>query len=197
MGCLIEDTHLNAYSVVLSAKRKLFAERYKSFLYISPDHAYYKKCKAGKPSLLISHITKEKISDSELLLMPVHVDSHWCLLVCLIKEGRWNFYDSLPCNRRLSILPGLIKSLHEDAMDAFPPTFSDWKVTVIKEAPKQENGHDCGVFVLKYMEAALSTKEFSWKECKKWQADMPRFRAQIAAEILQTFNSLMNDKDNS
>ncbi|KAK8970467.1 hypothetical protein KSP40_PGU008833 [Platanthera guangdongensis] len=28
--------------------------------------------------------------------MPCHLTSHWALLVCWVKEQRWEYFDSLP-----------------------------------------------------------------------------------------------------
>jgi len=48
---------------------------------------------------MVSHITIESLTWAEILLMPVHVDAHWALLVCQLKDHVWEFYDSLSDGR--------------------------------------------------------------------------------------------------
>ncbi|KAK8928459.1 putative ubiquitin-like-specific protease 1B [Platanthera zijinensis] len=67
----------------------------------------------------------------------------------------------------------------------------DWKIIPVNGIPKQSNGYDCGVFVLKYMETVLSPTEVSWAIRMGWQSDMPRFRAEITADILRIFHYLV------
>ncbi|KAK8940126.1 Ubiquitin-like-specific protease 1D [Platanthera guangdongensis] len=98
--------------------------------------------------------------------MPVHPPSHWCLLVCNMKRCRWDFYDSLPHSRRRSSISALVGSFIEDAGSALPPNMLDWKIEPVEGIPKQRNEIDCGVFVLKFMEAALSTSEIAWEKTK-------------------------------
>lgn len=72
-----------------------------------------------------------------------------------------------------------------------PTDILDWKIVPIHGIPKQSNGFDCGVFVLKYMEAALSPTEVQWETKMGWQDEMPRFRAEITADILRVFHDLV------
>ncbi|KAK8926044.1 Ubiquitin-like-specific protease 1A [Platanthera zijinensis] len=123
--------------------------------------------------------------------MPVHTPSHWCLLVCNMKHCRWDFYDSLPHSRHRSSLSSLVGSFIEDADSALPPNMLDWKIEPVEGIPKQRNGTDCGMFVLKFMEAALSTSEITWEKNKDWQDEMPRFRAEIAAGFFRVFHELI------
>ncbi|KAK8967178.1 hypothetical protein KSP40_PGU000977 [Platanthera guangdongensis] len=44
------------------------------------------------------------------------------------------------------------------------------------------------------MEVISSTTTVSWVEHKKWQDDMPRFRAEIVVEILKTFSSSISER---
>ncbi|KAK8956117.1 hypothetical protein KSP40_PGU007051 [Platanthera guangdongensis] len=98
--------------------------------------------------------------------MPVHTPNHWCLLVCNMKRCRWNFYDSLPHSRHRSSLSALVGSFIEDAGSALPPNMLDWKIEPVEGIPKQRNEIDCGVFVLKFMEAALFTSEIAWEKIR-------------------------------
>ncbi|KAK8914222.1 hypothetical protein KSP39_PZI024044 [Platanthera zijinensis] len=123
--------------------------------------------------------------------MPVHAPWHWCLLVCDLKRCIWDFYDSMSRGRHQGSLSSLVRAFHEDVSAALPPNILDWKILSVQEISKEDNEIDCGVSVLKYMEAALSPKEAAWKRKKGWQAEMPRFRAEITADILCVFHDLV------
>ncbi|KAK8936099.1 Ubiquitin-like-specific protease 1A [Platanthera zijinensis] len=84
-----------------------------------------------------------------------------------------------------------IRAFHDDCRAALPSNILDWKIEDVPGIPKQANGFDCGVFVLKYMETTLSPKEVSWASTKGWHSNMPRYRAEITAEILRIFHDLV------
>ncbi|KAK8965990.1 Ubiquitin-like-specific protease 1A [Platanthera guangdongensis] len=87
-----------------------------------------------------------------------------------------------------------LKALQEDALHAFPEGFIDWPVEDARKSPQQSNSYDCGVFVIKYMEVVTSLEVVTWQDHQGWQADMPRFRAEIAAQICKTFARHIADK---
>ncbi|KAK8942289.1 putative ubiquitin-like-specific protease 1B [Platanthera guangdongensis] len=102
-------------------------------------------------------------------------------------EGLKTFCESL-------FLKFQLKSLQEDALHAFPEGFIDWPVVDARKSPQQSNSYDCGVFVIKYMEVVTSLEVVTWQDHQGWQADMPRFRAEIAAQICKTFAMHIADK---
>ncbi|KAK8923990.1 Ubiquitin-like-specific protease 1A [Platanthera zijinensis] len=189
----VMDNHLNAYSVVIGAKRRRTPQKIRSFLYVSPNHEYYKRSNARNYTTLISHITEEAVNSSEIIIMPCHLTSHWALLVCWIKEQRWEFFDSLPSSLHRAGIRANLKALQDDVPEAFPEGFVNWPVADAVGVPCQDNSWDCGVFVVKFMEVISSTETISWADQKNWQADMPRFRAEIVAEIFKTFSSSISE----
>ncbi|KAK8945280.1 hypothetical protein KSP40_PGU018847 [Platanthera guangdongensis] len=58
---------------------------------------------------LISHLTRLSVKNSEVIIMSCHLTNHWALLVCRIKELKWEFYDSMKSKRHRSGLPGLVR----------------------------------------------------------------------------------------
>ncbi|KAK8955766.1 putative ubiquitin-like-specific protease 1B [Platanthera guangdongensis] len=122
--------------------------------------------------------------------MPCHLTNHWALLVCRLKDCKWEFYDSMKTKRHRSGLPGLVKLLHEEASRALPSDINDWPIVEVTGLPQQANGDDCGVFVLKFMEVVLSNEVISWSECCSWLAETGKFRAEIAADLLTTFSEI-------
>ncbi|KAK8939321.1 hypothetical protein KSP40_PGU013319 [Platanthera guangdongensis] len=84
-----------------------------------------------------------------------------------------------------------IWAFHDDCRAALSSNILDWKIKDVHGIPKQANGIDCGVFVLKYMETVLSPKEVPWATTKGWHSDMSRYRAELTAEILRIFHDLV------
>ncbi|KAK8945284.1 hypothetical protein KSP40_PGU003453 [Platanthera guangdongensis] len=80
-----------------------------------------------------------------------------------------------------------ISSLYEDTGDAFSAATTGWNIELVDSSPKQLNSHDCGVFVIEYMEAASSSNKKNWEKCQDWQRMMPKFRAELADEMIRTF----------
>ncbi|KAK8960896.1 putative ubiquitin-like-specific protease 1B [Platanthera guangdongensis] len=99
--------------------------------------------------------------------------------------------------RLKSYIKSELKALQEDALHAFPEGFNDWSVEDARKSPQQSNSYDCGVFVIKYMEVVTSSEDVTWQDHQGWQADMPRFRAEIAAQIFKTFARHIADKMNA
>jgi len=87
-----------------------------------------------------------------------------------------------------------IMTLVDDAIHAMPTDILTWPISVIGDLPQQENGHDCGVFVCKYMEFVLRCKPIDWTKYHDWQAKMHRFRAEIAYNIIEAFYDLIKTK---
>ncbi|KAK8955101.1 hypothetical protein KSP39_PZI002492 [Platanthera zijinensis] len=56
-------------------------------------------------------------------------------------------------------------------------------------AGNEDNGNDCGIFVMKYMEASLGKDRVDWTRHTSWAKEMPRIRAEIVATLLQTFQT--------
>ncbi|KAK8921376.1 hypothetical protein KSP39_PZI001479 [Platanthera zijinensis] len=123
--------------------------------------------------------------------MPVHTPGHWSLLVCDLMRRKWDFYDSMPRSVHRTSLPTLVSAFYKDAHKALPSDLLTWKIEPVDKIPKQQGGTDCGVFVLKYMEAALSPSEIVWENHKNWQASMSRFRAEIAADFFRVFHEII------
>ncbi|KAK8950332.1 hypothetical protein KSP40_PGU000036 [Platanthera guangdongensis] len=122
-------------------------------------------------------------------MIPCHVASHWVLLVGNLKGRYWDFYDSLPNPMHRTSLRENIRFLQEDRSEVLPGDIIDWPIHVIKGLPTQDNDNDCGIFVMKYMEASLSKDQVDWKRHSSWPKEMPRIRAEIVAALLQTFQA--------
>ncbi|KAK8953531.1 hypothetical protein KSP40_PGU010328 [Platanthera guangdongensis] len=105
------DVHINTWALVLSAQRRRSPTQFKSFLYISPDHTYFKRSKCFNSEAMISHVTPKNVRKTNILLMPVHTPHHWSLRVCDMKPRKWDFYDSMPRSAHKASLTTLVTNL--------------------------------------------------------------------------------------
>ncbi|KAK8942395.1 putative ubiquitin-like-specific protease 1B [Platanthera zijinensis] len=142
------------------------------------EKRYYKRC--GKTSRrLVDHITHDSFGGAEAIMIPCHVASHWVLLVGNLKGKYWDFYDSLPNPMHRSSLRENIRFLHEDRAEVLPGDIIDWPIHTVEGLPTQDNGNDCDIFVMKYMEASLGKDRVDWTRHTSWAKEMPRIRAEI------------------
>ena len=128
--------------------------------------------------------TKKKLGYDLLacdkVIIPVHQGIHWVLAVVDLAARAIRFYDSLLGNDR-----GLVgdlkrwvrdeyKNKREEDVDA-----SDWTVETPKDIPRQMNGCDCGVFMLKYADFIAVGAPLGFD-----QSDMGYFRKRIIADAM-------------
>ncbi|KAK8969974.1 putative ubiquitin-like-specific protease 1B [Platanthera guangdongensis] len=85
--------------------------------------------------------------------------------------------------------PDNIRFLQEDRSEVLPGDIIDWPIHVIEGLPTQDNGNDCGIFVMKYLEASLGRDQVDWKRHSSWTKEMSRIRAEIVTALLQTFQA--------
>lgn len=123
---------------------------------------------------------KYSVEDCECLIVPVHASgNHWALAVLDRRYKTIRYYDSLE--------PGYSTSCWEDELLRFVvllwklESSEDWKIVVVESIPKQNNFHDCGVFMLKYLDDLVFERPFRF--C---QDDMESIREQISHAILST-----------
>ena len=119
----------------------------------------------------------EDLTEMEVLLVPIHKANHWSLVVIDIRKASLFYYDSIQGNRKRSSAPRVCKKFIEHYARMKGKALS-LKVKIIENAPLQENGYDCGVFVCQNAEkiardAAVLTR----------QEDMPNARVRMLKEI--------------
>ncbi|CAN6486927.1 unnamed protein product [Victoria cruziana] len=109
------------------------------------------------------------------IFIPGHWDeNHWVLYVVNMKERRLEFYNSLNTTHHCD-------NDIEDLVSFFGKNFFsmyDWKYKHFVDTPQQGNGHDCGFFVLKYIECLSEGENLNFS-----QSDISRFRKQVLTDI--------------
>ncbi|XP_058080325.1 putative ubiquitin-like-specific protease 1B [Magnolia sinica] len=105
-----------------------------------------------------------------------HENSHWFLLVIYPRAREIVIVDSL-CTRLLPKYKQKMKMM----TDALPILFhatgdstalegKKWTVRVDECAPKQDNGYDCGIFVMKYIDILCSGLTLAGIDMQKFTA---------------------------
>jgi len=95
-----------------------------------------------------------------LLLFPVNVnDNHWILIVVNIPDRTIACYDSIATNNnkvhidrilqylQAKVVPPLLAGTASQGVGVTRGAPTPWKRTSPRDAPRQDNGYDCGVFV--------------------------------------------------
>uniref|UniRef100_A0A3P9HHF0 Ubiquitin-like protease family profile domain-containing protein n=1 Tax=Oryzias latipes TaxID=8090 RepID=A0A3P9HHF0_ORYLA len=106
-----------------------------------------------------------------ILLVPVHLEVHWCLVTADVASKKICLYDSQGnALEKVNILKYLIteaKGKHQSAYE------SGWT-----KIPQQTNENDCGVFVLEYSRCLALSRPFQFT-----QKDIPKIRKRIYKEL--------------
>jgi len=122
--------------------------------------------------------------ECDKVIIPVHQGIHWVLAVIDFKATCVRFYDSLLGNDK-----GLVEDLLRWVTDEWrnkkekDVSTESWSVEIPKDIPRQMNGCDCGVFMLKYADYIAVGCPLTFH-----QRDMEYFRRRIVADAMEKGN---------
>lgn len=171
----LNDEVINAYLNLLSNYARTAKIRVSVF-----NSYFFSKLREEGPGPVCSWSTIDKTRDTDLLLLdviliPVHIASHWMLIVVRPQTGIIEWYDSLSrcgfqddVERVRKWLDSKFKGMNT----------RDW-VIKCPTSPKQDNGSDCGVFVLTSARFLVLGQSLNYN-----QSDIPNMRKRIVAEII-------------
>ena len=124
--------------------------------------------------------TKETdLFGKRILLVPVHLGTHWCLAAINIAEKQISYYDSL-YGDNLDCLEMLRQYVIKKSSQCLSSTDSEWYFSTCKSVPQQTNNSDCGVFVCQIARCLATKTSFNFKQC-----DIPKIRRKMVLELLQ------------
>ncbi|XP_056277732.1 sentrin-specific protease 5-like [Pseudoliparis swirei] len=113
-----------------------------------------------------------------LLLVPIHLEVHWCLVTADIHKKKICLYDSQG-NALQKVARNILKYLMTEAKEKKQTGFeSGWAVSYDEIIPQQKNENDCGVFVLEYCRCLALEKPLLFS-----QKDIPKIRKRIYKEL--------------
>ena len=128
---------------------------------------------------------RDDLRMKELIFFPIHNDQlfHWSLIVVETSTKVVYYFDSIPNARIYSQAPRIIKKYMEKYYENRGEKVF-FKIKRREDAPCQENGYDCGVFVCQYAEkiARRSPLNFSQKDLNH---PLARARDRMIQELLE------------
>lgn len=150
---------------------------------------FYKKLACGKTGYDYKSVKRwttlrklgYELIECDKIFVPVHQNVHWCLAIINMKAKTLQYLDSLGGNdprvpRMLArYIVDEVKDKSNKEID-----MSLWTEEVVDYNPLQQNGYDCGVFMLKYIDFLSRGDSLSFG-----QEHMEYFRKRTAKEILE------------
>uniref|UniRef100_A0AAY5KY15 Ubiquitin-like protease family profile domain-containing protein n=1 Tax=Esox lucius TaxID=8010 RepID=A0AAY5KY15_ESOLU len=123
---------------------------------------------------------KVDLFSKSLLLVPIHLEIHWCLVTADTTTKRIHLYDSQGFDFK-EAAENVLRYIMTEALEKKQPSFqSGWKIYLNESIPQQTNENDCGVFVLEYCRCLALGKPLHFS-----QGDIPRFRKRIYKELCE------------
>ena len=121
-------------------------------------------------------------------LIPVHQCDHWVLAVVDLKRKVVSYYDSCLGEDR-TVVRNLIEWVIDEAKNKLNENWdiNEWKEEYPSEIPLQENGSDCGMFMLSYARniASFTDEDLENNAFTFEQKDMNNLRRRLVLEILK------------
>ncbi|VAH91119.1 unnamed protein product [Triticum turgidum subsp. durum] len=122
-----------------------------------------------------------ELIECDKIFVPVHQNVHWCLAIINMKAKTVQYLDSLGGDD-LRVYEMLARYIVDEVKDKSNKEIdiSSWTKESIDRIPLQENGWDCGMFMLKYIDFHSRGVGLSFR-----QDHMEYFRRRTAKEILR------------
>ncbi|KAG2315212.1 hypothetical protein Bca4012_066012 [Brassica carinata] len=119
--------------------------------------------------------------DCDMIFVPIHRGVHWTLAVINNRDRKFLYLDSLN-GVDSKILNALAKYLGDEAKEKSGKDIdvSSWEMEFVEGIPQQQNGYDCGMFMLKYIDFFSRGLGLCFS-----QEHMQYFRLRTAKEILK------------
>ncbi|KAL6519824.1 hypothetical protein OROMI_032718 [Orobanche minor] len=183
----LNDEVINLYLELLKEREKREPGKFLKCHFFNTF--FYKKLIGGRGGYNFQSVrrwtTQRKLGynllECDKIFVPIHKEVHWCLAIINNKEEKFQYLDSLRgCDDQ--VLNVLAKYFVDEVKDKCGEDINagSWVQELVTELPEQENGFDCGVFMIKYADFYSRDVGLCFK-----QKHMPYFRRRTAKEILK------------
>ncbi|XP_068712639.1 uncharacterized protein [Montipora foliosa] len=180
--CWINDEGINTYNAILAKKFQNMGKPV--YIFSSFFLQRWKKFENCKRDILQS-LCQVNLLEKEKWVIPVNHQAHWTVIIVNLVTKTMCLYDSIDnadgnddkVTGHFHAIKNFANRVYKFWGKEWIP--HDWKHCIVKETPKQCNAFDCGIFSLKFVEYVISEKALSFS-----QDDIPRFRQEMAREIL-------------
>lgn len=185
----LNDEVINLYLELLKERGKREPKRFLKCHFFNTF--FYKKLACGKTGYDYKAVkrwtTSRKLGyaliECDKIFVPVHQNVHWCLAIINMKTKTIQYLDSLGGNDP-RVPRMLAKYIVDEVKDKSNKEIdiSSWadEESVDYYIPLQQNGWDCGMFMLKYIDFHCRGDSLSFS-----QEHMEYFRKRTAKEILR------------
>ncbi|XP_014510319.1 ubiquitin-like-specific protease ESD4 isoform X2 [Vigna radiata var. radiata] len=121
------------------------------------------------------------LHECDKIFVPIHKEIHWCLAVINKKEKKFQYLDSLK-GVDTHVMKVLASYIVDEVKDKTGKDMdiSSWEKEFVEDLPEQQNGYDCGVFMIKYADFYSRNSGLCFN-----QEHMSYFRRRTAKEILR------------
>ncbi|XP_040591233.1 sentrin-specific protease 2-like [Mesocricetus auratus] len=174
----LNDDIINFYMNLISERSKLpgyaAIHTFNTFFYTKLKCGGYRSVKRWTRAL--------NIFEKDIVLVPVHLEVHWSLVVIDLRKKTIAYWDSMGL-KRPSVLRMIFQYLQEESkarrnIDLDPLEWRQYSMEA-EEIPLQLNKSDCGVFTCKYADYISRGQPITFS-----QKHMPLFRKKMVWEIL-------------
>ncbi|KAJ0035920.1 hypothetical protein Pint_24517 [Pistacia integerrima] len=186
-GAWLNDEVINVYLGLLKGREKRDPKKFLKCHFFNTF--FYKKLVSGNKGYDFKAVKRwtsiKKLGytllECDKIFVPIHREIHWCLAVINKKDKKFQYLDSLK-GRDMKVLNALARYYVEEVKDKSGKDIdvSDWEQEFVEDLPEQENGFDCGMFMLKYVDFYSRGLGLCFD-----QTHMPYFRVRTAKEILR------------
>ncbi|XP_077260893.1 sentrin-specific protease 1-like [Temnothorax americanus] len=142
---------------------------------------FYPKLLSSGHSSLKRWTRKVDIFAQDLIIIPIHLNVHWCMSIVDFRDKTIVYYDSMGGDNS-QCLATLKLYLQDESLDKKKQSYdmSDWEFYSAMNISQQMNGSDCGVFSCMFAEYVCANKKITFT-----QNDMPYFRNKMFREIIK------------
>ncbi|KAH7844628.1 hypothetical protein Vadar_030093 [Vaccinium darrowii] len=186
-GAWLNDEVINMYLELLKEREKREPKNFLKCHFFNTF--FYKKLISGRSGYDYKSVrrwTSERklgysLRECDKIFVPIHKEIHWCLAVINVKDQKFQYLDSLG-GFDTHVLKVLARYFVDEVKDKSGDHIDvgSWKQEFVEDLPEQENGWDCGVFMIKYADFYSRGLGLHFN-----QEHMPYFRLRTAKEILR------------
>ncbi|THG03957.1 hypothetical protein TEA_027627 [Camellia sinensis var. sinensis] len=156
-GAWLNDEVINMYLELLKEREKREPKKFLKCHFFNTF--FYKKLISGRNGYDFKSVrrwtTQRKLGycllECDKIFVPIHKEVHWCLAVINKKDEKFQYLDSLR-GIDTRVLKVLARYFVDEVKDKSGEDIdlSSWKQEFVEDLPEQENGWDCGMFMIKY-----------------------------------------------
>ncbi|XP_020227059.1 ubiquitin-like-specific protease ESD4 [Cajanus cajan] len=186
-GAWLNDEVINLYLELLKERERREPQKFLNCHFFNTF--FYKRLISGKNGYDFKSVrrwTSQKklgygLHECDKIFVPIHKEIHWCLAVINKKEKKFQFLDSLR-GTDSQVMKVLASYIVDEVKDKTGKDIdvSSWKKEFVEDLPEQQNGYDCGVFMIKYADFYSRNLGLCFN-----QEHMSYFRRRTAKEILR------------